>query len=354
MKKIAVIKGDGIGGEVIDAGLRAIEAACGRSGAALAFEELDVNADRFLREGKTITEGELARFRSEFDAIYFGGVGDPRVKDNFYLRDVLLKLRFSLDLYINFRPFKLYRESLCPLKDVKAGEIDFVIFRENTEGPYVGAGGFFKKGTPDEVAIQESVNTRKGVERIIRAAFGYAKKAGRKTVALADKCNALNYAHDLWHRVFYDVGEEFPEIAKDHLLADVCAMEMVRNPRRFQVIVTDNMFGDILSDLASQVVGGLGIAPSGNINPGHVSLFEPVHGSAPDIAGKGVANPIAAILTASLMLDHLGMAVEASIVESAVREALTSGNVTRDIGGSLTTVQCADFIVKIIAKSREG
>lgn len=353
MKKIAIIKGDGIGAEVIEAGLRVIEAACERSGAVLAFEEFDINAGRFLQEGKTVTKEEVARFRSEFDAIYFGGVGDPRVKDNFYLRDVLLKLRFSLDLYINFRPFKLYKESLCPLKGVKAGGIDFVIFRENTEGLYVGAGGFFKKGTPDEVAVQESVNTRKGVERIIRAAFGYAKKNGRKSVTLVDKCNALNYGHDLWHRVFYEVGEEFPEIAGEHLLADVCAMEMVRNPGRFQVIVTDNMFGDILSDLASQVVGGLGISPSGNINPGHVSLFEPVHGSAPDIAGMGVANPIAAILAASLMLDYLGMTGESSIIESAVKEALITGSVTKDLGGSLTTVQCADFIIANIAKSRE-
>jgi 3-isopropylmalate dehydrogenase len=345
MIKIAVIPGDGIGKEVIASALEVVKAAKSIISQEIAFEEFDYGASRFLKDGTTIPQDDLIRLKKDFHAVFLGALGDPRVSDVFYMKEILLKLRFDLDLYINFRPFKLYGEDLCPLKGIKSGEIDFVLFRENTEGCYVQIGGEFKKNTEDEIALHESIHSRKGVERIIRAAFEYAGKNRKKKVLMTDKHNALTHTHGLWQRVFREVGEEYPDIRKEHLLMDVCAMEMVRNPKRFEVIVTDNLFGDILSDLAAQIVGGLGLAPSGNINPGKISMFEPVHGSAPDIAGKGIANPMGAVLSAALMLDFLGENRAAKAIENAVSDAINNGFVTGDLRGSKNTEEVTEYII---------
>lgn len=350
MIRIVVMPGDGIGKEVTIEAMRVLMVCKEKFNIDLKTEEFDINGEKYLRTGKTITYADLDNFRTNFDAILLGAFGDPRVDEMGYLRDLLLTLRFGLDLYINFRPFKLYDAKFCPLKGVKDGEIDFVIFRENTEGMYVGSGGFFKKGSEDEIAINESINTRKGVERIIKASFDYAVKNNKTRVLLVDKCNVLIFAHNLWHRVFYEIGERYPQIEKEHLLIDVCAMEMVRKPQRFEVIVTENMFGDILSDLAAQVVGGLGLAPSGNINPEKISLFEPVHGSAPDIAGKNKANPVASILSAGLLLEYLGEKNASKAIEDAVKYSLNEGVITPDLGGKNTTTEVGKFIADYIEK----
>jgi 3-isopropylmalate dehydrogenase len=262
--------------------------------------------------------------------------------------DILLGIRFGLDLYINFRPIKLYDRRFCPLKDRTESEIDFVVFRENTEGAYVGAGGNLKLGTPDEVAIQEEIHTRKGVERILRAAFAWAEANGRKTVLMADKSNIMQHAHGLWQRCFAEVAPEYPRIEARHMFADALAMQMVRKPHELDVVVTNNMFGDILSDLGAALQGGLGLAASANLHPGRTSMFEPVHGSAPKYAGTGKANPLGAVLSASLMLDSLGHREAALRVEDAVAEALRGGKTTPDLGGDLTTGAVGDRIAAAV------
>jgi 3-isopropylmalate dehydrogenase len=263
--------------------------------------------------------------------------------------DILLGTRFQLDLYANVRPVRCLADRLCPLKGRQSREIDFVVFRENTEGLYVGIGGIFKKGTPDEIAVQEEVNTRKGVERIVREAFAYAKRSGRGRVTMSDKSNVLRYGHDLWQRVFAEVRAEYPEIEANHLYVDALAMQMVKDPSQFEVIVTCNMFGDIITDLGAQLQGGLGMAASGNIHPGRTSMFEPVHGSAPKYAGRDSANPIGAILTAQMMLEHLGETAAAAAIERAVVSAVDAGRCTRDIGGTLGTAATGDEIAAALA-----
>ena len=263
--------------------------------------------------------------------------------------DILLGIRFGLDLYINFRPIKLYDERLCPLRDKGAAEVDFVIFRENTEGAYVNVGGFFKRGTPDEVAVQEEIHTRKGVERIIRAAFDYAVAHRRREVCMADKSNVMRYGHDLWQRTFAEVASEYPGIAARHLFVDALAMQLVRKPETFDVIVTNNMFGDIVTDLGAALQGGLGMAASGNLHPGRTSMFEPVHGSAPKYAGTGRANPFGAVLSAGLMLETLGHDEAAAAIETAVRELLREGRTTVDVGGTLTTSEVGDELARRLA-----
>src|SRR5206468_2126537 len=254
--------------------------------------------------------------------ILFGAVGDPRIPDMAHGRQILLGLRSRLDLYINLRPARLYDERLCPLKDKRAVDVDFVVFRENTEGLYAGLGGVFKRGTADEVAIESSLSTKKGVERIVRAAFEYARRPERRRrVCMVDKSNALQSEGDLWQRTFREVAARYSDVHGSHLYVDVAAMQIVQQPERFDVIVTGNLFGDILTDLGAAVAGGLGLAPSANLHPGRCSLFEPVHGSAPDIARRGVANPLGAILAAGLMLEHLGFAAETARAEAAVRRA---------------------------------
>jgi 3-isopropylmalate dehydrogenase len=329
--------------------LRAVAAAGNR---ALEFFEFDWGADRYLREGVSLPPGAVEMLRDEFDAILFGALGDPRVPTNQHAADILLGLRFKLDLYVNARPVELLHDRLTPLRDRTEKDIRIMVFRENTEGLYVGVGGFFKKGTADEIAVQEDVNSRKGVERIIRYAFEYARKNGLKRVCMSDKSNAMTFAHDLWQRVFKEVRQEYGEIESRHLYIDTLAMEIVRDPRQFDVIVTCNLFGDIISDLGAQLAGGLGLAPSGNIHPGRTSLFEPVHGSAPNIAGKGIANPLGSVLTAGMLLEFLGWEREAAAVHYAVKEALLKNYLTPELGGTKKTAEVGDWIAERVSQYR--
>ena len=345
MTRIAVIPGDGIGVEVTREATETLRAVAARSGKALAFEEFPYGADHFLRTGETLPQQGFDRLKT-FDAILLGALGDPRVPDNRHAADILLGLRFRLDLYVNHRPVRLLDERLCPLKGRKVEDVDFVIFRENTEGLYAGVGGFFKKGTPDEIATQEDINTRKGVERILRHAFEWARAHGRKRVLMSDKSNALTYGHDLWQRAFREIAGEYPDIEPSHMYVDALAMQLVKDPSPFEVIVACNMFGDILSDLGAQIQGGLGLAASANLHPGRIGLFEPVHGSAPKYAGQGVANPIGAILSAAMLLDTVGRPEEARSVENAVAECVRTGKTTRDLGGSLSTSEMGAEIRK--------
>ncbi len=341
MSRIAVLPGDGIGSEVIEQGLRVLSVVAPD----LTYEHFDLGADRYLRDGTTLPEAVLQRFRNEFDAVYLGAFGDPRVPNNEHAKEILLGMRFRLDLYINFRPCKLLDDRYCPLRGKGRKEVNFVVFRENTEGMYTGIGGQFKRDSEDEIAIEQEINTRKGVERILRAAFDYARAHGKKRVCMSDKANAMRHGHELWQRVYKHVAKDYPEIQASHLYVDVAAMKMVQTPEAFDVIVTNNLFGDILTDLGSALIGGLGLAASANINPGVAAMFEPVHGSAPDIAGKDLANPLAAMLTASLMLEHLGRKEAAARVEEAVRRCLEDGAVTRELGGNLGTAAAGDAVL---------
>jgi 3-isopropylmalate dehydrogenase len=335
--RIAVVPGDGIGREVIAQAEEALRAVAETAGRTVALTGFDWGAERYLATGVTLPDGALSMLQQDFDAILLGAMGDPRVPDNRHAADILLGMRFQLDLYVNYRPVRLFHERLCPLKGVGPQDVDLTVFRENTEGLYVMMGGNFKKDTPDEVATEIDLNTRKGVERIVRHAFQYAAARGRTEVVMADKSNVLIHAHDLWQRTFKAVAAENPGIRARHLYVDNLALQLVRDPRQFQVIVTSNMFGDIVTDLAAGLQGGLGMAASGNIHPGKLSLFEPVHGSSPPLAGKDVANPMGAILTGALMLEHLGWAEEARRIEDAVRAAVQAGETTADVGGSLGT-----------------
>ena len=339
-KKIAVIPGDGIGKEVIPAAVKVVVA----TGAAVEFTEFDWSADRYLKDGTTVPADGFAMLERDFDAIFVGALGDPRVPSNIHAKEILLGMRFKMDLYANVRPVKLLDESLCPLKNVKPEHVDFVVVRENTEGPYVDAGGVLKQGTPDETATQEDFNTRKGVERVIRFAFELARRQGRKKVLMTDKSNVMTFAGGLWGRTFREVSAQYSDLQSSHMYVDALCMHMVRDPRQFDVIVTNNMFGDIITDLAAALQGGLGMAASGNIHPGKTSMFEPVHGSAPPFAGKNIANPIGAISTAAMMLDHLGLAKEAGRLNHAVLEAVRQKKTTQDIGGSLGTRESAEWI----------
>jgi 3-isopropylmalate dehydrogenase len=348
--RIAVIPGDGIGKEVTPEAVKAIRSVVKSARRQVEFVEFDWGAEKFLREGVTLPDGAVETLAKEFDAILFGALGDPRVPSNQHAADILLGLRFKLDLFVNARPVELYHDRLTPLRDRSTKDIRFMVFRENTEGLYVGVGGFFKKDTDDEIAVQEDVNSRKGVERIIRHAFDYARRNHLKRVCMSDKSNAMTFAHDLWQRVFKQVRQEYPEIDSRHLYIDTLAMEVVRDPRQFDVIVTCNLFGDIISDLGAQLAGGLGLAPSGNIHPGRTSLFEPVHGSAPSLAGKGLANPLGSILAAGMMLDFLGWQSEGDALRAAVRAALLENFVPPDLGGDKSTVEVGDWIAKWAAE----
>jgi len=347
-KRIAVIPGDGIGREVIPQAVKVIEA----TGAAVELSEFDWGADRYLADGVTVPHDGFAMLGRDFDAILVGAFGDPRVTTNIHAKEILLGMRFKMDLYANVRPVRLLDAELCPLKGIEPRDVDFVVIRENTEGVYGDVGGVFKHGTPDEVAIQEDINTRKGVERIIRYAFDYCERhekfdgSPRRNVLMCDKSNAMTHAGGLWQRVFKEVGREYPQIKTQHMYVDALCMQMVRDPRGFDVIVTNNMFGDIITDLAAGLQGGLGMAASGNIHPGKTSMFEPVHGSAPLIAGKNQANPFGAILTAAMMLNHLGLAAEAAKIEAAVLEALRQKKSTQDVGGTLGTREAGEWVAQ--------
>ena len=324
------------------------------SGAAVEFAHFDWGADRYLADGVTVPPDGFAMLGREFDAILVGAFGDPRVSSNIHAKEILLDMRFKMDLYANVRPVRLLDASLCPLKGVEPKDVDFVVVRENTEGVYTDAGGVFKQGTPDEIAIQEDINTRKGVERVIRFAFDYCERhtkqdgSPRKRVLMCDKSNAITHAGGLWQRVFKEVAREYPQITSEHMYVDALCMQMVRDPRQFDVIVTNNMFGDIITDLAAALQGGLGMAASGNIHPGKTSMFEPVHGSAPTIAGKNVANPFGAILTAAMMLAHLGMVAQAATIEATVLEAVRQKKLTQDVGGSLGTKEAGEWVAQRI------
>jgi 3-isopropylmalate dehydrogenase len=343
--RIALIPGDGIGQEVIPEGVRLLEHVAARSGLDLAFTPFDLGADRYLRDGAPLPDEDFVRLRDETDAIFLGALGDPRVPGQKHARDILLGLRFRLDLFINLRPVRLLDPRYCPLKDKGPDDIDMVVFRENTEGLYTGVGGQFKRGTPDEIAIEAEMNSRKGVERIVRAAFAYADTHGRDSVCMSDKSNAMRHGHDLWQRVFREVAVEYDHIEAFHLYVDVLAMELVRAPERFEVIVTNNLFGDIVTDLGAQIQGGIGLAASANVHPGKTGLFEPVHGSAPDIAGQGIANPLATHLTAGLMLESLGHPELNASITAAVQRTLADGVVTRELGGTSGTAEVTDHVI---------
>ena len=346
-----MIPGDGIGKEVIPQAVKVMQAA----GAALELTPFDWGVDRYLADKTTVPPDGFAILARDFDAILVGAFGDPRVPSNIHAKEILLGMRSKMDLYANVRPVRLMDASLCPLKGIQPKDLDFVVIRENTEGVYGDLGGVFKQGTPDEVAIQEDINTRKGVERIIRYAFEYCasnKKldgSPRRRVLMCDKSNAMTHAGGLWQRTFKEVAKDHPRIETQHMYVDALAMQMVRDPRGFDVIVTNNMFGDIITDLAAGLQGGLGIAASGNLHPGKTSMFEPVHGSAPPIAGKNIANPFGAILTAAMLLAHLEMAGEAQKIEAAVLEAVRQKKATADIGGTLGTREAGEWVAQRVA-----
>jgi len=347
--RIAVIPGDGIGVEVTAEAVKILRRVADVFGRRLDLEMLPWGADHYLKTGVTIPSDGYAMLRDQFDAVFIGALGDPRVPDNRHARDILLGTRFELDLYVNYRPVELLDDRLCPLKNRTTADVDFVVFRENTEGLYVGVGGRFKAGTDDEIAVQQEMNTYKGVHRIIRHAFEFARAHGRRRVCMADKSNAMTDGHALWQRVFKEVAAQYPDIEPRHVYIDALALLMVQDPSQFDIIVTNNLFGDIITDLGAALQGGLGVAPSGNLHPGRTSMFEPVHGSAPPLAGRNVANPIGAILSAALMLDYLGLKHEAAAIETAVRHAVVGGNATTDIGGRLGTKETGDYIAEAIS-----
>ena len=342
--RIAVVPGDGIGVETTAEAMKAVRAVGEVYGRTFDLEVFPWGADHYLQTGVTMPPNGYAMLRDDFDAIFIGALGDPRIPDNRHARDILLGTRFELDLFVNFRPVKLLDERLCPLKNRTAADVNFVVLRENTEGLYVSIGGRFKAGTPDEIAIQEELNTYKGVHRIVKHAFEFAVASGRRSVCMADKSNAMTDGHALWQRVFRELAPQYPSIQPRHLYIDALALLMVQNPAQFDVIVTNNLFGDIITDIGGALQGGLGMAASANIHPGRTSMFEPVHGSAPPLAGRDEANPIGAILSVGLLLETLGRLDDAKRIERAVESAVRDGAVTRDVGGTLGTKAAGDAI----------
>ena len=345
--RVGVIGGDGIGPEVTTEAFKVVDAALGSG--VVTCDLLPYSAEHTINTGITIPEGEFDRFRREYDAIFLGALGDPRIPDMRHGRDILLGARIQMDLFINLRPVKLLHPRLCPLKHFDQKPIEFVIFRENTEGLYVGSGANFRKDQPDEFAVSDLIATRAGTERIIRAGYEYCRRNGLTRLCVATKHNAVPHAHGLWNRLFEKIDTEYPEVQGTALYADVAAMELIRDPMRFDVIVSSNLLGDILSDLAAQIVGGLGVAPSANLHPGKTSLYEPVHGSAPDLAGKGLANPLAAIMAARLMVRDLGYDAAADRIETAVASAIAHNETTPDLGGALSTQAAGDAVCARLA-----
>ncbi|MEA5115864.1 MAG: 3-isopropylmalate dehydrogenase [Geobacteraceae bacterium] len=350
MYKIAVIGGDGTGPEVVAEGLKVLEAVNPRYGIKMEYTHFDFGGERYLRTNEVLPESAVSDLR-QFDAIFLGAIGHPDVKPGILEKGILLKLRFELDQYINLRPVKLYPNVETPLKDKKPEDIDFVVVRENSEGLYTGSGGVLKKGTPDEVAIQTSINTRKGVERCLRYAFEYTRKRNKnKTLTLCGKTNVLTFAFDLWERAFNEIGaKDYADIKREYAHVDATTMWMVKNPEWFDVIVTDNMFGDIITDLGAMIQGGMGIASGGNINPEGVSMFEPIGGSAPKYTGKNVINPMAAIGAAQMMLDFLGEEEAAKTVEAAMvgvmqqMKSMSAGKM------GYSTTEVGDMVAKAVS-----
>ena len=350
--KIAVLPGDGTGPEVVAEGIKVLKAAAAKRGFKLDLTNFDLGGERYLKTGEILPDSALNELR-KFKAIFLGAIGHPDVKPGILEKGLLLRLRFELDQYINLRPVKLYAGVDTPLKGKGPEDIDFVVVRENTEGLYAGAGGTLKKGTADEVAVQESINTRKGVERCIRYAFEYTKKRNkRKKLTLCGKTNVLTYAFDLWERAFNEVKKEYPDITTDYAHVDATTMWMVKNPEWFDVIVTDNMFGDIITDLGAMIQGGMGIAAGGNINPQGTSMFEPIGGSAPKYTGKNVINPLAAICAGGMLLEYIGEEDAALDIEKAVMKAVSKD--IKNLGAGkmgMTTTEVGDLIAKYVAAS---
>jgi 3-isopropylmalate dehydrogenase len=348
--RILVVPGDGIGPEVMHEAKRLLHTIAERFAIEFVLDEVDWGAERWLRERIGIPEGVITELPNRYDAILFGALGDPRIPDMAHGREILLNLRFGLDLFINMRPIKLLHPALGVLKRA-ADTIDMIIFRENTEDIYLGFGEVLHEGTVDEITIDESRHTFLGVERIIVSAFDYAIRHGRHHVTMVDKSNAIKFGGRLWQRTFSLVSKRYPGIKSDHLFVDVAAMQLVQNPAIFDVIVTSNLFGDILSDLGAAITGGLGLAASVNINPGVIALFEPVHGSAPDIVGKNIANPFAIFLSVALMMTYFGYYDAASLIEISVIKAIDTHATTPDLGGTLSTTQAADYILGFIGRN---
>jgi 3-isopropylmalate dehydrogenase len=347
--KIAVIPGDGTGPEVVNEGLKVLKAVGAKEKIQFDFGFFDLGGERYLKTGETLPDSVFDELK-KVQAIYLGAIGHPDVKPGLLEAAILLRIRFAMDLYINLRPVKLYPGVDTPLKNKGPEHIDFVIVRENTEGLYTGAGGFLKKGTPDEIAVQESINTRKGVERCLRYAFDYTIKRNKeRKLTLAGKTNVLNYASELWFRVFQEIAKDYPQVKTEYTHVDALTMWMVKNPEWFDVVVTDNLFGDIVTDLGAIIQGGLGIAAGGNINPQGVSMFEPMGGSTPKYTGKNVINPLAAILSAMMMLEFLGEKKAAQRVENAVMQVV-SKHVKNLAAGEMghSTQEVGDLVVKYL------
>ena len=345
---VAVIPGDGIGPEVVREGLRVLERVAAIEGFTVRPTHYPFGAEHYLKTREIVPDTAFEEVKRH-EAILLGAIGDPRIEVGLLEFGIIARMRFELDLFVNLRPVKLYAEHLCPIKDKKPADVDFVVVRENTEDAYAGMRGFFKKGTPDEVATQEIIFTRKGVERVIRYAFELARRrGGRRKLTLIDKANAVR-AMDLWTRVFAEVGAEYPDVERDHQYIDAACMYVVRDPSGYHTAVTSNMFGDIFTDLAAMIQGGLGIAASGNIHPGRVSLFEPIHGSAPKYAGRGVANPVATIMAVQMMLDYLGESAAAARVETAVARLLSSRRLpSLGTDSGFSTTQVGDMVLEEI------
>ncbi len=353
--EIALIPGDGTGPEMLREGIKVLQAAAKKFAFDLAFQEFDYGGERYLRSGEVLPVGAVEELK-KYQAIYLGAIGHPEVKPGILEKGILLHLRFELDQYINLRPVKLYPGVETPLKDKGPAEIDFVVVRENTEGLYTGSGGFLRKGTPHEVAIQESINTRTGVERCLRYAFEYCRERNKgKTLTLCGKTNVLTYAFDLWERAFHEVGEEYPDIQREYAHVDAICMWMVKNPEQFDVIVTDNMFGDIITDLGAILQGGMGIAAGGNINPQGTSMFEPIGGSAPKYTGKNMINPLAAICAGGMMLEHLGEKEAGTAVEKAVM-AVCANQIKSLSAGQMGagTSEIGDLVVSYLNRGEES
>ncbi len=348
--KIALVPGDGTGPEVVAEAVKVVKSAAKRAGFGLSFKTFDFGGERYKKTGETLSDKDVDTLR-DYDAILLGAIGHPDVAPGILEKGILLKMRFALDLYVNLRPVKLLPGVETPLKDKGPKEINYVVVRENTEGLYAGAGGVLKKGTSDEVAVQESINTRKGVERCIRYAFDYAKKTGRKKVTLCGKTNVLTFAFDLWERAFYEVAKEYPKIKADYAHVDATTMWMVKNPEWFDVIVTDNMFGDIITDLGAMTQGGMGIAAGGNINPKGVAMFEPIGGSAPKYTGMNIINPLAAICAAQMMLEHLGETKAAGWVEKSVVKAISKMDSLAAGKMGMGTSEVGSIVAKFVKES---
>ena len=346
--RIAVVGGDGIGPEVIQEALKVLGATAEKLGFEYETRDYPFGSEHYLDTGELMPDGIYDELRT-FDAILLGAIGDPRVEVGLVERAVIAGVRFQLDLFVNLRPIKLFSDRVCPLKDKKAEDVDFVVVRENTEDAYAGICGHLKKDTPDEVALQEMIYTRKGVERIIRYAYELCRKRDRqKKLTLVDKANAIR-AQDIWTRTFAQVGEEYPDIEQDHAYVDAACMWMIKSPEFFDTLVTTNLFGDIITDLGAMIQGGMGIAASGNIHPGQVSMFEPIHGSAPKYKGKGTACPLACIAAVQMMLDFLGEASSATLIEESMIRLVSSGSIPSfDTSSGLSTQQIGDMVVEEI------